>query len=324
MFTVLPHSRDQKKNISVSVVVTVRNEAATIEALLAALANQTCRPDQIIISDGSSEDCTVRLIERYKQQNPSLPLVLLRNAGNRSKGRNVAIRASKTQLVAITDAGCLPDTDWLCELLREYERTHAEIVAGYYRGTPSTPFERAQVPFVLVTVQRLNPNDFLPATRSMLLQKSAWEKVGGFDERLTVSEDFAFARRAKKMGCSFSFTQKALVSWRPRKNLSQFITMVSSFASGDVVAGIVRPKVLLVFARYALACSAIVFFLLQKSILVAAFSGVGGLLYLAWSIQKHKQEVGSAWYWLPVLQIAADVAVLVGTAKGTLSRVTSR
>ena len=48
---------------AVSVVITVKNEAASIETLLHSLGRQTHPPDEIVIVDGGSTDGTLGIIE---------------------------------------------------------------------------------------------------------------------------------------------------------------------------------------------------------------------------------------------------------------------
>jgi glycosyltransferase involved in cell wall biosynthesis len=42
--------------MKVSLIATVRNEHATIEALLTSIAAQSLLPDQVVIADGGSSD----------------------------------------------------------------------------------------------------------------------------------------------------------------------------------------------------------------------------------------------------------------------------
>lgn len=309
--------------IKVSVVVTVLNEAHTITALLESLDRQTLAPAEVLIVDAGSTDGTVETIEALE---PKLDLAInvLTAPGNRSHGRNIGITQSTSKVIAITDAGCIPRADWLAELVTTYQAAKQQnnqsvVVGGYYDAHPTTDFESAVVPYVLVMPDKVDPNHFLPSTRSLMMDKSAWQKVGKFDERLEVSEDFAFSRLvAADPEISLVFNHKAIVSWRPRSTLSQFMSMIAAFAEWDVRAGIVRPKVLAIFSRYILAI-AVISLLSTFSLSAGLFlTFLSACFYATWAITKNKRYAGSGWYWLPILQVTSDMMVMWGSFRGVL------
>lgn len=307
----------------ISVVVTVLNEEQTILSLLKALSEQTLLPAEVIIADGGSRDNTTLLIQEFAKKYPQLHCQLIVKKGNRSIGRNEAISKARSSWIAITDAGCVPHPDWLEKLSAAAEKisTTDFVVAGYYDAQPQTPFEEAVVPYVLVMSDQLHPNAFLPATRSMLMSKSAWKKVNGFNENLSDNEDYAFAHAIKKAQISLSFTAAAKVTWKPRTTLNQFMWMIFRFARGDAQARIWRPKVLLILGRYFLAALLAVGWVLGQlpiSTLVLIYL-IGLFFYCCWAIQKNRRYVPHGWFWLPVLQITSDLAVIKGTLVGLLT-----
>lgn len=304
----------------VSLICTTYNEEATVEFLLSALATQTHLPNEVIITDNHSTDLTRQIIKKYIRLYPNLHLQLIEKKGNRSVGRNAAIAASQFEVIAITDAGCVPAKDWLEQLLLTYESTKSPVIAGYYKGTPHSNFEEAVVPYALVMPDRVNENRFLPATRSVLLEKKVWQDLGGFDEQLTLNEDYPFAKKIVAAGYQISFARKAVVAWVPRKNLAEFATMIERFAQGDAQAGILRPKVTFLFFRYLLllVLEAIILYYTDWKNAVALLL-VLFVLYSLWAIEKNRKYVKKGWYWLPVLQYTADVMVMIGTMKGAIN-----
>jgi glycosyltransferase involved in cell wall biosynthesis len=190
------------------------------------------------------------------------------------------------------------------------------IVAGFYSGNPKSPFEHAVVPFVLVPPEKVDPSTFLPATRSMLLHKKTWRKLGKFREDLRVSEDYFFAQQAVAQSIPIIFAPKAIVLWRPRSNIFSFCKMVYLHAYYDQLAGIRRPKVTFIFARYAVAILLVVaayFLTTQTTTILVICTGV--VLYSIWAILKHRQHLPrQGVYYLPVLQWTSDVAVMLGTS----------
>ena len=314
---------------SVSIISTVFNETDTILDLLSSLVDQTFPPEEIIITDAGSTDGTVRKIEEFSEKNPTSKISLLRISGNRSKGRNSAINHAKNEWIAITDAGCVPEEKWLEELVTEQQRTGCGFIGGFYTGIVKNNFERAVVPYVLVMPDQVNPSTFRPATRSLLLHKSLWSELHGFDEGVDVSEDFDFAIRAEQLAKDApekelfqrSFAKKAIVGWYPRKNLSSFFEMVKSMAQDDALTGNMRRKSWLVLARYGLGLGVLVTGMVMENLFITlCFLAVCLLGYCIWAIMKNSKYAQSGWLWLPVLQLSADFGVIIGSAQGLVRK----
>lgn len=305
-----------KSHQDVSVIVTVLNESETISNLLESLINQTIAPTRIVVVDGGSIDETVSIIKRYIQKFKAIEIVCKVQVGNRSIGRNLAIKYVETKLVACTDAGCIPEADWLEKLLAAYSKSGAPVIAGYYKGVFTNSFQRAVIPYALVMPDSVNSGNFLPATRSLLIEKNVWKDLGGFDEKLSDNEDYAFAKNLQRKNIPIAFAREAVVSWQPRKTLYEFYRMIFRFARGDIQAGIIRPKVLFIFFRYAVALQIIFLLLLNKSQTLLFLITILFVLYCGWAILKNIKYVGSAWYWLPILQITSDIGVILGSIAG--------
>jgi glycosyltransferase involved in cell wall biosynthesis len=298
--------------MKISVVVTVLNEAEMIWILLLGLVSQIYQPSEVIIVDAASTDSTVQLIKVFQKRYPNFPLKVVTQKGNRSKGRNYGIKLAKYDWIAITDAGCIPHVDWLEKLVQKAIQTQAEVIAGYYEAAGETAFQAAVVPYMLVMPDRVNPNNFFPATRSMMINKQAWKDVGGFDESLTLSEDYDFAHRLKQAKFKFAFTQEAKVAWWPIETLRDFYQTVRGMAQYDTRAGITRIKSYLVFCRYMIFLSLLLVFCGPHWFLGLGFIIISTLLYSLWAIWKNVQYLDKGWLYLPILQVVADLGVMSG------------
>jgi len=172
--------------MKVSIIITVKNEENSITRLLDSLKAQTRQPDEIVIVDGGSTDRTVEIIRSYYD---ALPIKLLVKPGaNISQGRNEAIRAASGEIIASTDAGVRLVPNWLESLLRPFEEG-AAVVSGFFLPDVEGAFETAMGATVLPDLSDINPQKFLPSSRSVAFTKEAWEKVGGYPEWLDYCED---------------------------------------------------------------------------------------------------------------------------------------
>lgn len=303
----------------VSVIITVFNESATIESLVSSFRHQSLLPQEVVVVDGGSKDDTFSKLLNLSKAWKTLKVY--QQPGNRSAGRNFAVSRSTGTILAFTDAGCIPEKFWLEELVRPFASSQVQVVSGFYRGKSENVFQACLVPYVLVMPDRAGKSEFFPSTRSMGLRRSTWNKTSGFNEKLEFSEDLAFAHGLKKLGFSFVFAPKAVVVWLPRKTLLQAAWMFINFSIGDIRAGIFRPKVKLLAFRY-LAFMFLFFLSWQLSWLAFPLIFVA-VAYLIWAVSKNYRYVKDlrAIFWLPVLQVTADVSILFGTLVGYLSLV---
>src|ERR1700676_4896253 len=107
---------------AVSVASTVLNESDDIDLLVESLMQQTLAPAEVIIVDGGSTDGTWERLEAARAKYPTLVPIrdescsLQRSPGPIARGRNVAIAAASSDVVACADAGCIYHPDWLANL----------------------------------------------------------------------------------------------------------------------------------------------------------------------------------------------------------------
>lgn len=305
-----------------SLITTVYNEEKTITDFLKSVFNQTKLPNEIIIVDGGSKDQTVQKIAEYKfpdlKNAPNIKLLF--KDGNRSIGRNEAIEKASGEIILISDAGCILDKNWVKNILAPFTNKKVDAVAGFYKGIARNIFQKCLIPYVLVMEDKLNQKEFLPATRSMALKKIIWKKAGKFDEQLSHNEDYAFANKLREIGAKIFFQKDAIVNWIPRSNLKQSFIMFFRFALGDVEAKLFRDKVVYIFLRYIFAFYLIILSGIERSIYLYCVDVLLLVGYIIWSIVKNYRYVKNpkAIFYLPLLQITSDFAVITGTLTGLI------
>ncbi len=310
--------------MKVSVCITVLNEEDSIVRLLDALFKQSLKPDEIIIVDGGSIDSTVALIESYQKINKKLKVKLLKERSSRSKGRNLSIEIAKNNVVAITDAGCVPQKDWLKNIVRPFQNK-ADVSVGFYKMSYKNSFQKAESLYLGVLPKNFDAN-FLPSTRSVAFTKKVWEEVGGFPENLGgTAEDTVFNLKLLNNNSHLSRVKNAVVEWGMPKNLSEFYLKIFNYAKGDAETRIIffpgkgfmshNIKALFVITRYLVAIWVSILLLpynLSPIILVLIF------VYCFWAYRKLFKafEENKTAIWGPVLQITADLGVIFGFING--------
>lgn len=308
-----------------TLITTIFNEEKGIDLFLNSITEQGVLPDEVIIVDGGSTDKTVEKLKEFEKYNKKKKIFEFHyfvKKGNRSVGRNYAIEKSRNENILITDAGCILDKNWVKEIQKPLQNAKVDVVAGYYADKSTSLFQKCLAPYALVMPDRVNPDTFLPATRSMAIRKSVWKELGGFDERYSHNEDYVFAKKLQKLRKKIVFAKKAIVYWIPRNNLSQAFTMFWRFAFGDMEAGIIRPKVVALFLRYIVGVMFLLWFIYQKDYLGIGVLTTLLILYCMWAVLKNYRYIRKweAFYLLPLIQITADLAVLKGSVQGIMKR----
>lgn len=311
--------------MKISFITTVYNETNTILSFLNSILEQSSIPDEIIIVDGGSTDDTLAIMRQFKSKvkNKKVNIKILMKRGNRSVGRNEAIRNADGDVIVCSDSGNTLHKDWVKNIIKPFSDKNVDVVAGYYKGDTKNIFQKCVVPFALVMPDKIDPKHFLPATRSVAFKKAIWKKVGGFEEQYSHNEDYVFARKLKQTGAKIVFAKNAIVNWTPRNTYKQFFIMLYRFALGDAEAHILRSKVILLFARYFFGLYLLFLCLLYRSTTAIAVLTLFVVAYVIWSIHKNYRYIKhkNALYILPLLQITADAAVISGTLYGLIKSI---
>ena len=311
--------------MKVSFIATILNEEKTIISLLTSLAKQTQKPDEIIIVDGGSIDKTITKIKAFQKKHPQIKIRLFFKKGaNRSQGRNLAIKKAKNEIIAISDAGCELDKNWLKNIIQPFKDPSIKVTAGYYKPKAESIFQKCVATYALIVPHRVKPKKFLPTSRSMAILKKTWKKFAGFPEKFPDNEDFVFANTLKKGKAKIVFIKNALVYWYPRSNLKSFWIMIYRFAKGDAFAGLRYPKTATVLGRYLIGALLLIFSFKHHYLLF--YWLFCALVYLIWPIFKNYRYIKKwpALFLLPLLQIITDTAIILGTIKGIAKKIICR
>jgi len=305
----------------VSVIATVLNEAGSLPRLLDSLAAQTRQSDEVVICDGGSTDSTLAVLEAETR----FPLrVLQRPGANISQGRNAAIRAATGEVVAVTDAGVRLDAAWLEEILSPFEEDGVQVAAGFFRPDPKSLFETAMGATALPELRDIDPERFLPSSRSVAFRKEAWRSVSGYPEWLDYCEDLIFDFRLRAQYGTFAFVPEALVYFRPRPSLRAFFLQYFRYARGDGKADLWRLRHAIRYLTYLVAVPLIgVIGAISSPVWWALYLiAVPGMLWVPWCrlsrmwsgmtlLQKLKAAL-----WVPLIRVTGDLAKMAGYPAG--------
>ena len=218
----------------ISLVITTYNEAESIQAWCLSVLDQTVLPDEVIIVDSKSSDGTVNIVKSMFCD-ALFELILISEKCNISKGRNIAIRSAQNEFIAITDGGVILNNNWL-ELILSDLFDH-DVVAGYYDYSGDLIIQKVYRELYYTQPDDVNPQTFLPSSRSLGIKKSVWESVNGYNERFVIGEDTDFDLKILKQGFDIKFNPKAIVRWATRDSLKSIIIQQFKYSYWDAIIG---------------------------------------------------------------------------------------
>ncbi len=261
-----------------SLICTTYNEEKTIGELLDSILKQTKVPDEIIIVDSLSKDNTTKIIRSFKDKK----IKLIEKKCDIATGRNIAVKASKNNLILVTDGGCILDKKWCEEITKPFKDKSVKVAGGVFKPLAKNFFEKCEGVIVCKPIEKIDEIKFLPSSRSLAFKKDVWKKIGGYPIHKIGGEDTKFVLDLKERGFKIVVNKRAIAYWRMRSPLNNFIRQYYLYAVGDVKMGnIYRMKANLLFAllvpTYLLSAAASWFF--YKPLAVALF-GFGFFYFL--------------------------------------------
>lgn len=190
--------------MGISVIIPAYNAGRLIDEAIESVLRQHTSADEIIVINDGSTDRDYSILKKFHHS------VRVINQCNRgvSAARNVGCEAATQNLIAILDA----DDIWLPEKLRAqkyYLEHNPDIDAVFCRGqfwttssqasTHSLLVKDTKKPTTLPNARRLTYSDFATSfcvhPSTMLVKRSVWQSIGGYNEKLKYGEDWDFYLR---------------------------------------------------------------------------------------------------------------------------------
>lgn len=315
--------------MKVSLIVTVLNEARSLPALLDTIAAQTRQPDEVVVCDGGSTDGTLDVLRGETR----FPVRVIERPGcNISQGRNFAIEAATSEVIASTDAGVRLDPKWLEKLVekagQDDTRSVSHVVAGFFLPDVHTPFEIAMGATVLPQLREIDPAKFLPSSRSVAFTKTAWQAVGGYPEWLDYCEDLIFDFALRDKFGAFAFAPEAVAYFKPRSSIKSFFKQYYLYARGDGKANLWLKRHLIRYATYLVALPVITWLAAKVNLWFAVLYIAGAAVYLKqpyqrlWPALRTLERAGQlkAIGWVPIIRVVGDIAKMMGYPVGVVWR----
>ena len=205
----------------VSVIVPVYNDAERLKLCLEALAAQDYPCYEVIVADNGSTDREVeRVCEAF-----GVTFVTETKVGSYA-ARNTGVSLAKGELLAFTDADCIPEPQWLARGVKRFVKTpNCGLVGGRIRVFAQDPERPTTVELYEVALafpQRTYvENSRYGATANVFTSRAVFEEVGPFNERLRSGGDREWGQRVAAAGYTLVYAHEACVRHPARRTFAE-------------------------------------------------------------------------------------------------------
>jgi len=190
------------QNVLVSIVIPTFLEERNIERCLKSVRNQDFGMDKIevIVVDSKSFDKTKAIAKKYADK------VIDINGRGVGKARNVGAKIGRGEILLFLDADTVLDSGFVTKIYESFSDSNMVCVSGRVTGLERLGtidnlfkfFHYSLMNKISIITARLG-FPFFP-TVCCACRKSAFHRIGGFDEGLAVGEDIVFSLRMGKVG----------------------------------------------------------------------------------------------------------------------------
>jgi glycosyltransferase involved in cell wall biosynthesis len=207
---------------TIGVAIPVKNAVSYVGDTIRAIYAQSRRPDRVVVVDNGSQDGTVKLLQRLKDQFGFR--LLSEPQPGASAARDTAWRAlDDCDLVAFCDADDLWQPEKLEQQAALFEHDTGDLVCVYCANLQldgnGREIGRSDLPRlagnVFESVRQGHP--ILGSMSAILVRRAALEKIEGFDRSLLADEDLDLFIRLSRVG-RFDFVPRHLVALRQHES----------------------------------------------------------------------------------------------------------
>lgn len=176
---------------SIGVVVPCKNEAGTLFACLTALRDQQPRIGRIVVVDNGSTDGSREIAARAADRVIVLPGASISRLRNRG-----AAELGDVDVVGFVDADVVVAPQWLPTGL-EALADGADLIGSRSLADDQAPWVAAR--WAAVERHRAHPDSLL-WSQHLLVRRSVFASLSGFDETMRTGEDADLSARARALG----------------------------------------------------------------------------------------------------------------------------
>lgn len=196
----------------ISVIIPSFNSEKTIEKTIQSILTQKTKEKiELIIVDDASTDNTISEIKKFK----NIILIQQKKNSGPAKARNLGAKKAKGEIIVFIDSDCVPEKNWLEEMVKPFENPEVVGVQGAYK----TKQKSVTAKFVQIEIEDrydlMKKKDFIDfiGSYSAGYRKKTFLEFKGFNESFPIAsgEDPELSYRMEKKGLKLKFNPNAVV-----------------------------------------------------------------------------------------------------------------
>lgn len=313
-----------KKSPSVTIHVTVKNAEDTIKKCVESLLSLDYPNKQIYVTEAYSTDSTYEILKQFRDK-----IKLERVRGNAPTAHNHVFKKTNTDFIAMTDADCIVDKNWLNKLTNAF--TSDDIIAtGGFCKTPEG-VNKLQRLIGIELESRFNemPRYVTRLPTMNLCVRTRIAKKVKMDDTLNVAFEADWGNRITKYG-KMVYVPDAVVYHYHRSTLKNFFKQQLNYGKyvikspsvyigknkfGDYISKPIMGLQLIAFNLFILALIGYSFFLSPFLFLAAFLLFIGLLLLFFFDAMSFSRSMYD-YYTYPLLFFIRTSAWTVGMIIG--------
>jgi len=186
------------------IIITLRR-AGLLKGTLEALGRQTRPIDEIVVVDNGPEADTEAVVRAYGARYVAEP----RRGYGRARNRGLA--EARGDVLYFLDDDCVAEPDWAAVLWNaDADFAGGSRVSGRTGLAARLEYLSTDGPVLAPGLPAGSPEHL--STSNLIFRRAAAEKIGAFDERLTMCEDRDWTARARAAGFRLRFEPRARVT----------------------------------------------------------------------------------------------------------------
>jgi len=175
-----------------SIIIPTLNEENNLKKLLMQLKRECIKNYEIIVADAGSKDKTIEIAKRFNCK--------IVKGGLPARGRNEGAKYAQGEIFLFLDADVLMSKNFLKNSLMEFKERKLDAAAYMLIPRVKNPLIKFGFNFFYNWPSLSLETIFPHGAMAILVKKEIFEKVGGFNEKIKLSEDHYFIRQCAKIG----------------------------------------------------------------------------------------------------------------------------